>query len=215
MHSLAAKGIAGFVGSAALSGVTLWSIKASRATEEPKSISKLLGEKRPDKRLLFNGYQGKTDGSQEAWRFAWKKYVGDHSGLAKNPFSLTINSSLVNAPAEFMNACKNLFGEKVLNQESEKYSLAFEYCTRDALVSDWIWVKGKQLVNSNSGNWGNLWNKYQSANKYKWNAAEVDSQDKFKSKCTSEYSAPAGADNDVSVLRILEYCSEDRPANSR
>ncbi|CBY92277.1 hypothetical protein HF1_02690 [Mycoplasma haemofelis str. Langford 1] len=207
--TLAAKSALGFVSSALLAGTTTAVVRPS--PEEPRTISKLISSTRPDRRLLFDGYQKKSDGSQEVWKFAWNKYRNDFSSGAPNPFSLNI-TNVDNAPVEFRNACKKLFSEQVLNTEDEKYTWGIEYCTRPTLVSDWIWGQGYEVVSDQGGEWNTLWNKYKTNNF--WQITDSTSNDQapqaFKTKCKDEANKAQGNKNDVSVTRVIDFCSKKR-----
>ncbi|AEW45236.1 hypothetical protein MHC_01850 [Mycoplasma haemocanis str. Illinois] len=214
MNARVLKGVLGLTASIGIAGITTLTVRSfSKAT--PQSIEKLLIKSRPDKRLLRKGYAGKTDGSQEEWKFVWKSYVNAHSGLANNPLAVELKNPDGNAPEEFRAACEKLFEEKVEGIDSEKYQLALQYCTRNAYVKDWIWEKGYQALselNSEDGEWTNLWNAYKAESNI-WSLSDHSNSnvtEEFKKRCGQEGSKAASGYQDTTVLNVLKYCSKKR-----
>ncbi|CBY92305.1 hypothetical protein HF1_02970 [Mycoplasma haemofelis str. Langford 1] len=217
MNSLALKGAIGAGTATTVAGITTLAVGSSKGTPQP--ISKLLSDHKPDRRLLFSGYQGKENGTHDAWKFVWKKYRNDYLNSRNNPFKLPVVNGTADeaAPENFMNACKGLFEEKVANTESDKYLLVLEYCTRPTLVSDWIWGMGHEMA-SQSGDaevWKGLWKSYHEKAKDEWGLNKSYSEggeapQEFKSKCATESEKHSGNPKDTSVLSVFNYCSKVR-----
>ncbi|AEW45102.1 hypothetical protein MHC_01180 [Mycoplasma haemocanis str. Illinois] len=208
--TLAAKGALSFVSSALVSGTFTSAVRPAG----PKTIFKLIRETRPDRRMLFDGYNKVFDGSSDHWKFVWKKYRNDFPAGVSNPFSLTQLTG-DNAPKEFRDTCRKLFfNESASSTDDEKYNWAVEYCTRSTLVSDWIWESGHEIVpkDNNTDEWKKLWAKYKDSNV--WNISDSSSNGEapegFKKKCEEEANKTSGNKRDVSVNRVFKYCSKKR-----
>ncbi|AEW45103.1 hypothetical protein MHC_01185 [Mycoplasma haemocanis str. Illinois] len=203
--NLAAKGALGFASSALVSGVFTSSVRPSG----PRTISRWIQDRRPDRRLLFDGYHKDFSGATPVWQFVWKKYTNDFSSGNSNPFRLT-NMSGENASQEFRNMCKKLFRESVSSTDDEKYIYAVEYCTRPTLVLDLIWDQGYEIASDSD--WNNLWKEYKNNNF--WNITSATSDDnapeKFKTKCKAESEKAQGNKKDASVAKVIKYCSKKR-----
>ncbi|AEG72607.1 hypothetical protein MHF_0328 [Mycoplasma haemofelis Ohio2] len=210
MNPIALKGAAGALGMATVAGVVKMSVGSSTS---PQLISSLLEKNHPDKRLLFKA----RGANSPDWKRAWQRYVASHSGTRKNPFSVSLSSSSNgDAPVPFMEKCEALFKEKVQSVDDDKYEQALEYCTRDTLVSDFVWTSGKQLAGD--GELASLWKKYFESSDDFWNLksgkSASDMHNDFKTKCSKEFEVKTGDAKHPSVSRVINYCSKDRPKES-
>ncbi|CBY92462.1 hypothetical protein HF1_04540 [Mycoplasma haemofelis str. Langford 1] len=224
MNSLVLKGVLGFSASTAVAaGATKLAVGSGNV--EPKSISKLMGDHYPEKRLLFKGYQGVFNGSQPEWKFVWKKYFNAYVGSPNNPFSVQLTSADGNAPDAFMKACKDIFGVKVSSVENEKFVWALEYCTRQTSVGDLIYGTEKRPVPTSgnqgdvSSKWTELWNTYRADNQGKSNGQdewglfvsstnETNVPQEFKDRCAKEIQVKTGDLKHRSFVNALKYCSK-------
>ncbi|AEG72692.1 hypothetical protein MHF_0416 [Mycoplasma haemofelis Ohio2] len=175
-------------------------------------IKTLLSKGRPDKRLLFAA-RGAADPD---WKAAWQRYINGYAGFKGNPFSLKTFTE-GDAPAAFMSKCEGLFEEKAVDESDDKYNLALEFCTRDTLVSDFIWEQGKQaLSDKNSNQWSSLWTQYKSnGDLWKLNKpSDSNAPNEFKDRCIKETTSKAKDARAPEVLAALNYCSIVRAGNS-
>ncbi|AEG72690.1 hypothetical protein MHF_0414 [Mycoplasma haemofelis Ohio2] len=203
MNPLVWKASAGVAASTAVVGTIGIASRSSKKEAVPIKI--LLSKGRPDKRLLF-----KARGADNPdWKAAWKKYISGYSGSREDPFSVKTLSG-ENAPDSFMSKCEGLFEEKAVDESDDKYNLALEFCTRDTLVSDFVWEQGKQaLSDKNSGSWAALWSQYkQDGDLWKLNkSSEGTAPDEFKDACIKETSSRSRDASSPEVVAAIKYCS--------
>ncbi|AEG72700.1 hypothetical protein MHF_0424 [Mycoplasma haemofelis Ohio2] len=226
MNTLVRNAALGFSASTAVSaGATKLVLPRER---ESKSISKWIGDRFPEKRLLIRGWGKKQDGSPEEWKVAWKNYLNAYSGAESNPFSLTLTDSSGNAPSEFIDACKKRFSVQVSDIEDERLVHVLEYCTRSTSVEDLILSTSKRLLSStskrllsssNSSGWNELWNAYKKDNadkesgKDEWGIFTAkgggsNDSNSLKTKCDSEKLVKTGSKTHRSFINVFKYCSK-------
>ncbi|CBY92393.1 hypothetical protein HF1_03850 [Mycoplasma haemofelis str. Langford 1] len=222
MNTLVRNAALGFSASTAVSaGATKLVLPREK---ESKSISKWIGDRFPEKRLLIRGWGKKQDGSPEEWKVAWKNYLNAYSGAESNPFSLTLTltDSSGNAPSEFIDACKKRFSVQVSDIEDERLVHVLEYCTRSTSVEDLILSTSKRLLSSSdSSGWNELWNAYKKDNadkesgKDEWGiftskggTNDTNATQNFKNKCNSEKLVKTGSKTHRSFINVFKYCSK-------
>ncbi|AEW45180.1 hypothetical protein MHC_01570 [Mycoplasma haemocanis str. Illinois] len=203
MNPLVLKGSAGIAAFTAVLGTIGIVTKISKKVAVP--IKTLLEKSRPDKRLLFAA----RGASNPDWKSAWNRYINQYKGTQEDPFALGAFSG-ENVPDNFMSKCESLFEEKVVDEGDDKYNLTLEFCTRNTLVSDFIWEQGKQMV-SDKGNssWSGLWNSYkQDGDLWQLNkSGNSGVPEEFKDRCLKESNSKSQNAHSPEVVAAVKYCS--------
>ncbi|AEW45121.1 hypothetical protein MHC_01275 [Mycoplasma haemocanis str. Illinois] len=192
---------------------------------EKKTISTLLRDLNPDKRLLTSDIEA----SNQVWKDAWANYRNNNK--ESNPWGIKTWSKVTqsvqsgdNAPDDFVSKCVYQGNLRVSNGSDSLYENALKYCTRDTLVEDLVKESGRSLREKGDGKsseWKALWTKYREANKNKgvgqdewkisdntWSSVtEEDAPEKFRNKCETESKLKESKFGSDSVQRVLSYCT--------
>ncbi|AEG72577.1 hypothetical protein MHF_0295 [Mycoplasma haemofelis Ohio2] len=189
-------------------------------------IKDLLALNNPEKRLISTSDAGSTT----EWRASWKEYRSAYKGKANNPFSMTseqlnVTGDNVDAPTEFINVCRSLSTESVIDNKDDRYKTILSYCTRDTLVSDLIketsvrslLVKGSDFTNN--AEWKRVWGSYKEANKTlnqdEWNLGtwstlknQDNVPDALATQCDSKSKVKEHKLNSKTYTDVLKYCTK-------
>ncbi|AEW45098.1 hypothetical protein MHC_01160 [Mycoplasma haemocanis str. Illinois] len=226
--SLLAKVTLGALGAGTATTGVIYFGKGFLVSEHVKtttSIRELLKSVHPYKRLISESLKGDST----EWKATWQTYRDKYKDKDSNPFSLvneTVKSSDANAPSEFMSQCSSISKEHVVDGNDAKYQAVLNYCTRDALINDWIAERNsnKALLSETSeeaGKWKESWQKYKNANtdkeqsKDKWNLSDwgskhsdADAPESFKKECKKRYEAKTEASSEDDYLNVLNWCTK-------
>nr|WP_014272173.1 hypothetical protein [Mycoplasma haemocanis] len=188
---------------------------------EKKSISSLLKEKNPEKRLI----EKSSTGSESEWKAAWKNYLTSGGNIWSIDGGDKQPNGTDNAPSDFIQKCLDKSNISVDNEQDTIYSQVLNYCTRDTLIKDLIFGSKRILVNASdkdTSEWNASWALYKSKNTNtskngdKWalddwdkKHSESNAPDSFKKKCVDKSTNKAYSQKSLveDYSLVSEWCT--------
>ncbi|CBY92290.1 hypothetical protein HF1_02820 [Mycoplasma haemofelis str. Langford 1] len=192
-----------------------------------RTVSSLLREKNPEKRLI----NPSVAVGDKAWKEAWSRYR--NANKTTNPWGVTgwsqtsetVNSDTA-APEDFISKCSTKSALEVSGTEDSIYNEVLSYCTRATLVSDLISENNrnrkilKSTDQNQEGDWKKVWDVYKSKNSNKakdgdvwklqgWEAKHSGDTlpDNYKTTCDSKIVEEVFKLDDQRYLNVLSWCT--------
>ncbi|AEG72612.1 hypothetical protein MHF_0333 [Mycoplasma haemofelis Ohio2] len=219
--ALLGKAIVGLMaGATATAGAVYFGTDLFKEEISKRTISSLLREKNPERRLLTSSIET----SDQAWKDAWAQYRNKNK--ESNPWGLKNLSKITQdvPPDDFVSKCSFKSGLEISDDSDPLYREVLSYCTRDTLVSDLIVENNRTLLTSTSPSedWQKAWEVYRTNNADKtqgkdaWQLTEWDSKKNgnthtsdYQTKCAEKAKVKAFDLNSEVYKRVLAWCTKD------